>query len=89
MPILTKFQGDIADAMRRWDPINFTQTKDCNNSKLWESFEQNGLKTKFFKHDEFVSMKKNNETIENNALMLEDIADPFRTLKHKLGIKVK
>ena len=87
MPKLTKITGDIGTAMSKWEPIRFSQTKVCNNDEIWEVFEKNGLKTKYFKKDKLVSEKKNKEALEDNALMLEDIADPFRTLKNKLDIR--
>ena len=84
--LMQGIQGDIAGAMRRWDPVRLTPAKDYNNDKVWESFENNGLKTKYFKKDKLVSAIKNKEALENNALMLEDIADPFGDLKAKLNI---
>ena len=88
MSIKTYIQGDIAGAMRRWDPIRFTPAKDYSNDKIWESFENNGLKTKYYKKNKLVSAVKNKEVLENNALMLEDIPDPFRELKDRFDITV-
>ena len=84
--LMQGIQGDIAGAMRRWEPVRFTQAKDCSNNKIWESFEKDGLKTKSLKNGKIVSEKKNKEELDNNALMLEDIADPFGDLKEKLDI---
>ncbi len=47
--LMQGMQGDIADAMKRWEPVRFSPAKNCNNDKVWESFENNGLKTKFYK----------------------------------------
>lgn len=84
--LMQGMQGDIAGAMKRWEPICFSPAKNYNNDKVWESFENNGLKTKFYKKDKLSTIKEHNEPLENNALMLEDIADPFGDLKAKLNI---
>ena len=45
MSVKTYIQGDIAGAMRKWDPIRLTPAKDYSNKEVWETIENTNLKT--------------------------------------------
>ena len=84
MSVKAYIQGNIAGAMRRWDPIRLTPAKDYSSDKIWETIEQTGLKTKFYKNNKLVSTQNVNDAIEDYTLLLENIEDPFLTLRHNL-----
>ena len=80
--------ANISGLMRKWEPVRIGKAKNYNNNEAWKIFEEDGLKTKLYSKKGLISVTKNKNNVEDSALMIDDIIDPYNDLKRKLNINV-